>query len=209
MTTLEILDNEYKRACKEVERASANKKAIEESLNKEKKRIARREKVEEELIRLDTEIWKKYHPEDTKVSKEVKGWWLKEDIGYLLAERDCDIDERFSEIEKIINSSEYAEDISEKFSLKLSCYDVAALRRDLASTLKKYKDISDLSSDLNYSFTHQDIRDFVALHRKNRFRKKIEDLLTNCNFHYECSMMCNKKYDELLEYLDEEDKKSE
>ncbi len=206
--TLEMLENEYKRACKEVERALANKKAIEESLNKEKERVSRREKIEEELIRLDTELWKKYHPEDTTVSEKIKGWWLKEDIEHLLAERDCDIDERFSEIEKIINGSEYAEDISKKFSL-LSCYDVAALRRDLASTLKKYKDMSDLSHDLNYSFCYQDIRDFVALHRKNRFRRKIEDLLTICNFHCECTMMCDKNYDELLECLDEEDKKSE
>ncbi len=203
MEILKKLEIEYERACKEVERALSNKKAIEESLNKEKERIARREKLEEELIRLDIEIWKKYHPEYTIGSKEIKGLWLKEDIGALLAERDCDIDERFSEIEKIINSSEYAEDISKEFSLKLNCYDVAALRRDLASTLKKYKDIADLSSALNYSFSHQDIRDFVALHRKNNFRKKIEGLLTNCNYHYECSMMCDKKYDELLEYLDQ------
>lgn len=201
MTTIQRLNEEYNEVQGWIKYYRIKAKSIKAQIKKEEERIEHRDKVVEELKRLDILIWNKYYPEDDIDNSDVEAYFLKYDIIGLLSERDCDIDVRYKEIEDIINSSEYADDINKEFSLKLSCYDVALLKRDLASALKAYRDVAELSSIFNYSFTNDDLKDFVALHRKNRFRNKIEKLLTNCNFHHECSMLCNKEYDELLNEL--------
>jgi len=38
----------------------------------------------------------------------------------------------------------------------------------------------------------------TKLHKSKKFGKKIEDLLTDCNFHYECELMSSKDYSKWL-----------
>ncbi len=78
------------------------------------------------------------------------------------------------------------------------CIDDATIRKDFAAALKSVKHGDDLSGRLDWSFSPRDISELAKLHKAGKFRKKIEDLLTDCNFHSEYSMMTAKQYDELI-----------
>lgn len=71
------------------------------------------------------------------------------------------------------------------------------VRNDFPSALRNVKRGADLSHILRYSFSHNDLVTLAKLHRKNRFRKKIEDLLEDCNYHYVCGMLASGEYDAL------------
>jgi hypothetical protein len=45
----------------------------------------------------------------------------------------------------------------------------------------------------------------MEIHKKNKFRKKIEDLLEDCNFHSECGFLCDKDYEGFVAYVNKED----
>lgn len=66
------------------------------------------------------------------------------------------------------------------------------------NALKNCKDIHDLSHDIGYGFCLGDIEALATLHKKNKYRKKIEALLTDCNFHYECGKFHNREYEEFI-----------
>jgi len=76
------------------------------------------------------------------------------------------------------------------------CMRDARTRLDFAAALKSVRSGSDLSGRLGYSFDPSDLMELMRLHRGNKFRKKIEDLLTSCNYHGESGLLCSKKYDE-------------
>ena len=63
---------------------------------------------------------------------------------------------------------------------------------------------SDLSAKINYGFTNSDLLILMTMHEAGNFRKKIEDLLTDCNFHTECKLLHKKDYNSMLEQLIEE-----
>ena len=72
------------------------------------------------------------------------------------------------------------------------------IREDWESALEQVKKGSDLSSKIGYGFSNEDITELAKLHKNNICRDKIEDLLTDCNFHSECSKFVNGEYDEFL-----------
>ena len=74
----------------------------------------------------------------------------------------------------------------------------AAIRMDFAKALKNAQKGSDLSYPLGFGFSKDDIRELAKLHKRNRYRRKIEDLLTDCNFHQECADFADGNYDEYL-----------
>lgn len=54
---------------------------------------------------------------------------------------------------------------------------------------------SDLSHKLKYGFTKEEIKELATLHKettKKIVKKRIEDLLTNCNFHSESGILADK-----------------
>ena len=61
----------------------------------------------------------------------------------------------------------------------------------------------ELSNKLGYSFSKKDLINLIKLHKDNKCRDKIEELLTDCNFHYESSMLFDYKYEELEKELQE------
>lgn len=73
------------------------------------------------------------------------------------------------------------------------------IRKDWSAALRSVKKGYELSGPIDYGFSKDDIRALAKLHKQNRFRKKIEDLLEDCNFHTECADFSDGEYDKYLE----------
>ena len=93
-------------------------------------------------------------------------------------------------------SSKYAE-IKEIVSVD-DAYKEATIRKDFVAALKAVKKGYDLSSDLRYSLSDDDLMQLAKLHKANRFRKKIEELLKDCTCHEECDLMSSGDYSKWL-----------
>ena len=72
------------------------------------------------------------------------------------------------------------------------------IREDWESALEQVENGTDLSSIIGWAFSDEDITELAKLHKANICREKIEDLLEDCNFHYECGKFANEEYDEFL-----------
>lgn len=81
------------------------------------------------------------------------------------------------------------------------CVRDAEIRLDFASALKSVRDATTLSGELGYGFYSDDLMNLMMLHKANKFRKKIENLLTDCNYHSESGLLSEKKYDEFEMYV--------
>lgn len=127
---------------------------------------------------------------------------LQVDIAGAL-ERADDMQAACDEINEIIDRTDTPAEIRRYISLDAAWRD-AEIRRDWASALRAVRHGEDLSHEIGWAFSTRDIKNLAKLHKANRFRKKIEDLLEDCNFHTEAALMCSHQYDKLL---DEEDVK--
>lgn len=61
---------------------------------------------------------------------------------------------------------------------------------------------SEISHKLKYCFSKEELKELATLHKettKKIVRKRIEDLLTNCNFHYESGILANGNYNKILD----------
>ena len=156
------------------------------------------------LLDLDNEIAAHFNLTLTVAPNEnVAAMWLNADIPYILLKQEegdrekaeeyvkakIDATGRAAEIYKVINWNSIKENVK--------------IRSDFASALRKVKNGAELAGSLGWSISDDDLRQLTALHRKNRFRQKIEDLLTDANFHSECILLQDRKYDELLAGLTE------
>lgn len=121
---------------------------------------------------------------------------LQVDIAGAL-ERADDMQAVRDEINEIIDRTDTPEAIRKYVSLDRAWRD-AEIRRDWASALRAVKHGKDLSRELDWAFSTRDLKNLAKLHKANRFRKKIEDLLEDCNFHKEAALMCSHQYDKLL-----------
>lgn len=78
------------------------------------------------------------------------------------------------------------------------------IRQNWAEALKNVEHGSDLSSEIGFGFKKQDLLMLCNLHEANLFREKIDDLLEDCNFHRESSLMIEGKYDECRQMIIDE-----
>lgn len=78
----------------------------------------------------------------------------------------------------------------------------AELRQDWEATLNKYtpKNVTKLSGEIGYGFSDEDIKQLAMLHKKGSklMKQKIENLLEDCNFHYECGCFERNEYDDWI-----------
>lgn len=44
----------------------------------------------------------------------------------------------------------------------------------------------EIAARIGWGFSTEDLQELMRLHKENICREKIEDLLEDCNFHYEC-----------------------
>jgi hypothetical protein len=92
--------------------------------------------------------------------------------------------EILSEVEKMINKGKKS----------------AAIRHDWPAAFRKVKNGYELSGAIGCAFYKDDLRTFIKLHKANKFRKKIEDLLEDCNYHSFCGYLSAREYDKAKEH---------
>lgn len=160
-----------------------------------------REKARNELLQeikdLDLAIWKKYHPdykEESEPELYQASMWLNADVAEIMIE----FPESENDIISIVKASKHGEKILSDYLHMDSVKTEVDVKTDFLSALRSVKDGSDLSSDIGWRLSDRDLSELAKLHKANKCRRKIEELLTNCNFHYECGKFANKEYDEFL-----------
>lgn len=165
-------------------------KEHEETL-KEKKQLA----IQLAMCELDRAIWQKYrNPSDVEeIPKQLASVWLHNDIVSILFDEEIDAEQRLQEIITIINESDYGSEILKLININELRKEVK-IRRNWPETLKKVKVGSELSGKIGYSLSAADLKKLALLHQSNKYRKKIEDLLTDCNFHYAAAQFANQQY---------------
>ena len=68
-------------------------------------------------------------------------------------------------------------------------------------SLRTYS-MSEISHKLKYCFSTEELKELATLHKettKKVVKKRIEDLLTNCNFHYESGLLANGNYNKIFD----------
>ena len=136
-------------------------------------------------------------------NEEQAAMWLKADIPYILLNQEEWKREKIEDyVKSKIETTGRAEEIYKVIDWD-SILENVEIRSDFASALRKVKDGAILAGKLGWAFSDKDLRQLVELHRKNRFRKKIEDMLTDANFHTEATLLFERKYNELLEGLED------
>lgn len=68
-------------------------------------------------------------------------------------------------------------------------------------SLRTYS-LSEISNKLKYCFSTEELKELATLHKettKKVVKKRIEDLLTNCNFHSESGILANENYNQILD----------
>lgn len=77
-------------------------------------------------------------------------------------------------------------------------YRAAEIRKDWNKAFESVKEGKQLSALIGFGFSDSDIRELARLHKANKYRNKIEDLLEDCNFHTECSDFSSKNYEKYI-----------
>ena len=78
------------------------------------------------------------------------------------------------------------------------------IRLNWRDALDNVKGGTQLSGKIEWGFSYQDLLVLTCLHEADIHREKIEDLLEDCNFHYENEMLSEGKYDECRKAIFEE-----
>lgn len=167
----------------------------------EKKKREHITAVQTAMYELDDMFWKKFYPNDTEASTEgrelhIAYMWLKNDITAILSDESINnkTAEQFIRAELI--NHRYGTEIM-KWIEHDSIFEAVKIKRDFTTAIENM-DYHDIASTLGYDFSKQDIKNLALLHKAKKNRKKIENLLTTCNFHYECGKFINKEYEEFL-----------
>lgn len=150
-----------------------------------------------EAQRIDNEIWRAYEPDSEEIDWEEAHYRvipaLEADIETILLYRP-DLEDL---VMKKINESPCSAELLGLLNIE-KIKRAVAIRKDWETALRNSKTGSDLSSKIRWSFYDEDIRRLAKLHKKGKFREKIENLLEDCNFHKECGDFMEGDYDEYL-----------
>lgn len=107
--------------------------------------------------------------------------------------------ERLETIEEIKNL------FKEAFTLTDENFQPAMTRLHITDNWEKAMrgmQVEKLGKDLNYSFTDDELKELAQLHKttnKRIVKKRIEELLTYCNFHYESGEFHDGNYEQFLQ----------
>lgn len=164
----------------------------EESLKKKKN-----EEILEEMKELDLRIWRTFHPEDISTDEPplvLAPIWLKSDICSIL----IDFENSKETILEMIHDSKYEKEILDKYLKWKDIEKNVEVRKDFTTAFKNVKYGTDLSKILEYAFNKRDLKNLATLHKKNKCRRKIEELLSDCNYHHVIADFHDKNYDKYL-----------
>lgn len=184
---------------KKLDEVSFYKEALNKAIDREKK--AKEAKVVSDLKDAIHKIWNEFWKDIDHTESELALnnsfnsvssliLWIEADIEYAL---------KRSKMQGLGKIKEIIKDI-EGINLD-KCLEAGRIRCDFASALKNVKHGSELSGKLGYGFSTDDLVDLMNLHKKNMFRRKIEDLLEDCNFHTESGLLSEGNYSECAKIL--------
>ena len=148
---------------------------------------------------LDLTLWKKYFPND---KSELEGpelalafVWLENDIPEIVLR--SDMKPSLSNIKEEILAAENGSEILNKLSLE-KIERVIMLKSDWSAAFENTKEGSDLANPLGYTLSGIDLKELAALHKANKYRKKIESLLECMNFHAACGDFVYGNYEKFF-----------
>ena len=98
----------------------------------------------------------------------------------------------------LIKKNKYGNEILSKYINQNDIIDTVNIKKDFCTAFREEKDVSEIAHKLDYGLSSSDLRSLAVLHKENKCRRKIEELLTSCNFHYACAKFANKEYNEFL-----------
>lgn len=159
--------------------------------------------IQQAMCELDDAIWERFYPGSTYDTSErdpsLAFLWLQSDISYILSDDSFDLDQTKEVIVSMIEAADYGKEILGSYIHMDEQEREALIRRDFQEAFRHVKYGGDLGSDIRYALSDRDLRHLAELHKANHCRKKIEGLLTACNYHYECGRFANRQYDEFLQ----------
>ena len=161
----------------------------------------RNDEIQKAMYDLDEEIWKRYYPDfpgEKLTDLRLSGVCLKIDIEAILADKKFNMEKEAKYIFDLIKNNKYGNEILSKYINQNDIMDAVNIKTDFCTALREEKDVTEIAHKLGYGLSSSDLRSLAALHKENKCRKKIEELLTSCNFHYECSKFANKEYNDFL-----------
>lgn len=160
------------------------------------------EAVQKCMQELDVALWKKFYPDtedDSCPELHLADMWLRNDIVHILSDEKFDVDKVKDEVWNIIKATKHQEKILSTYIKEKGIMAEVKIKRDFLTALKGVKEGSDLAHELGYCLSGQDLKKLAVLHKSNKCRKKIESLLTSCNYHGECGDFIRKNYSRYLE----------
>ena len=171
----------------------------------EKIKRIKNDEIQKAMYDLDEEIWKRYYPDfpgEKLTDLRLSSLWLKIDIETILADKKFakkfDMEKEAKYIFDLIKKSEYGNEILSKYINQNDIIDAVNIKTDFCTAFREEKDVSEIAHKLDYGLSSSDLRSLAVMHKENKCRRKIEELLTSCNFHYACAKFANKEYDEFL-----------
>ena len=166
-----------------------------------------KKKVVEEILAIDAKLWNQFmEPGDVNYPENQMDnpWYAVEDWMASTVELLFMKGIPQNEIETALNAYTTYFASGDTRAVINECLDFgrikqkADVRSDWANALRNVKRGTDLSQIIGWVFSDKDISELARLHKANKFRRKIEDLLEDCNFHYENECFSAGKYDEFL-----------
>jgi hypothetical protein len=142
--------------------------------------------VRETMRDLETQFSKKYLGDNgTEVAPlEHASEWLRDCIGFILSDERLDgarKEQTEREIFDAIRATEYGEEILKRIHVE-EIQKSVEIRRDFESAFEKVKDTGALSETLSCALSDQDLKHLARLHKANKYREQINDLLVTCMF---------------------------
>lgn len=145
---------------------------------------------------IDATLWMEYFGEAGKEPGYRQEFiWLEEDILAIVLRSETK--PTLEEVKGKILNAKYGEEIAQKLNFEQIQKEIK-IRQDWLSALKGVKKGWTLSGDIGWGFYPDDIKQLAQLHKSNKCRRKIEELLEDCNFHTECSDFSSGSYDKYI-----------
>ncbi|HAR80446.1 MAG TPA: hypothetical protein DCR21_06395 [Succinivibrionaceae bacterium] len=152
-----------------------------------------------ELLRLAQKIEKEFLPENEdfegyKYPNEL--YRLQDSTKYCFRLHRLDLNV-IKSVQALFDSSFLNYELRQQNIIGMAVDD-ATIRLNWADALQRVTKGYKLSSAIGYGLTGEDIAALAALHKKNRYRKKIEDLLEDINYHTESEDFSQGRYEKYL-----------
>ncbi len=173
-------------------------------MNEKAAKIKRQREVDR-ILKIDKEIWDKYntsseavpvYPEMQNDNPAFAILWLERGIEGLLTQGvSAEV------IRTELESRDMLETNPVYCSDKVRLYHIiksVETRNNWEGALREVKKGTEISGTIDFGFTKKDISELAKLHKRNKFRRKIEELLEDCNFHYENGKFQAGEYDEFI-----------